>query len=215
MVNNKSQPSTIAQAIGLDDLGITQEMPAKISSASVSIYVRTLLQNWRQGTVACKDRGEVISRSNKKPWKQKGTGRARAGSPRSPLWRGGGVVFGPQKRVRTLKASKALRRNVLQALFWNNLNKKNIIALDWMIEGDKPRTALAYNALKQTGLHDKKIILFVDGHDQQTCASFANIANVRMLLFDQPNAYSLMDGDCWVFLKKDNNFFKEMVNAWI
>ena len=215
MINKELQKSVVVHVVALDDLGITQEVTKKISAVSVSVYVRALLQNWRQGTVACKDRGEVISRSNKKPWKQKGTGRARAGSPRSPLWRGGGVVFGPQERVRTLKVSKALKKNVLQSLFWNNLNKNNIFALDWMIEGDKPKTALAYNALKQTGLQDKKIILFVDSNDYQTHASFANIPNVRMLLFDQANAYALMDGDCWVFLKKDNDFFKEMVNRWI
>ena len=60
-----------------------------------------MLQNWRQGTVACKGRSDVAF-SNKKPWKQKGTGRARAGSARSPLWRKGGVIFGPQPRTRTL-----------------------------------------------------------------------------------------------------------------
>ena len=68
----------------------------------MSIYIRSLLQNWRQGTVACKGRSDV-GYSNKKPWKQKGTGRARAGSARSPLWRGGGVIFGPQPRTRVLK----------------------------------------------------------------------------------------------------------------
>ena len=59
---------------------------------SYAVWVRALMQNWRQGTVGCKSRGE-ISFSNKKPWKQKGTGRARAGSSRSPLWRSGGVIF--------------------------------------------------------------------------------------------------------------------------
>ena len=67
----------------------------KYRPVAMAIYVRALLQNWRQGTVACKGRSDV-SYSNKKPWKQKGTGRARAGSARSPLWRGGGVIFGPQ-----------------------------------------------------------------------------------------------------------------------
>ena len=81
------------------------------SSVGFSIWVRALLQNWRQGTVGSKDRSEV-SFSNKKPWKQKGTGRARAGSARSPLWRGGGVVFGPQPRTRVLKTGKQVKRNV-------------------------------------------------------------------------------------------------------
>ena len=77
--------------------------------------LRALLQNWRQGTVACKGRSDVAY-SNKKPWKQKGTGRARAGSARSPLWRGGGVIFGPQATSRTLRVPQSLRKNVLNAL---------------------------------------------------------------------------------------------------
>ena len=67
------------------------------------------MQNWRQGTVACKGRSDVAF-SNKKPWKQKGTGRARAGSARSPLWRGGGVIFGPQPRTRMLKVAKQVKK---------------------------------------------------------------------------------------------------------
>jgi large subunit ribosomal protein L4 len=77
----------------------------EMSRRGFAMAVRALLQNWRQGTVACKGRSDV-SFSNKKPWKQKGTGRARAGSARSPLWRGGGVAFGPQPRTRTLKITK-------------------------------------------------------------------------------------------------------------
>ena len=74
------------------ELGIETAQP-EVSEVSFSNWVRALMQNWRQGTVGCKDRSEV-GFSNKKPWKQKGTGRARAGSARSPLWRKGGVVFG-------------------------------------------------------------------------------------------------------------------------
>ena len=77
---------------------------------SFAIWVKALMQNWRQGTVACKGRADVTSRSNKKPWKQKGTGRARAGSPRSPLWRGGGVIFGPQPRVRKLSLNQGTKK---------------------------------------------------------------------------------------------------------
>ena len=64
--------------------------------------------------LACKERADVISRSNKKPWKQKGTGRARAGSPRSPLWRGGGVTFGPHARVRTLSVPSPVEEKCMQ-----------------------------------------------------------------------------------------------------
>src|SRR5437588_407352 len=73
--------------------------PAKdrVAPKAFAIAIRTLRQNWRQGTVAVKGRADV-SFSNRKPWRQKGTGRARAGSARSPLWRKGGVCHGPQER---------------------------------------------------------------------------------------------------------------------
>ena len=172
------------------------------------------MQNWRQGTLGTKTRGEV-SFSTIKPWKQKGTGRARAGSRRSPLWRKGGVIFGPQPRVRTLKVSQEMRKRVLLSLLWQNLDNKNVIALNWNIAGDVPKTSHAFKALKESGLHEKQITLFVDSGDSLTHSSFSNISNVRMLLFDQPNAYALAQGDCWVFLAKDAESFKKMVNQWI
>src|SRR3990167_8761361 len=84
--------------LGLGDLEVRSK---NVANATFSTWVRVLLQNGRQGTVACKGRSDVAF-SNKKPWKQKGTGRARAGSARSPVWRKGGVIFGPQARVRKL-----------------------------------------------------------------------------------------------------------------
>lgn len=204
-----------AVVITAEDLNVSPDNVQGVSIEGFSIAVRALLQNWRQGTVACKDRSQVTSRSNKKPWKQKGTGRARAGSPRSPLWRGGGVIFGPQPRTRTLVVSKAVKKNALKGLFLQQLFNGKIVALDWQLEGDIPKTAQAYKALKQAGLHTKKLVFFVDYNDYVTQASFANLANVSMLLYDQPNAYALADGECWVFLQKDNNVFKDMVSAWL
>lgn len=207
--------STKARAIKHSDLDIQQHESSEFSPKNVAVCIRALLQNWRQGTVACKDRGEVVSRSNKKPWKQKGTGRARAGSPRSPLWRGGGVIFGPQERVRTLKVNKSMKRAAFCNLLHMMLNNERVMALDWVLENDTPKTSLAFNALKQSDLMNKKILLFVDINDIKTQFSFANLPNVRMIYFDQPNAYALADSDCWVFLDKDTNSFKEMAQRWI
>lgn len=187
--------------------------PESSDNKGLAQYIRALMQNWRQGTVACKDRSEV-SFSNKKPWKQKGTGRARAGSPRSPLWRKGGVTFGPQERVRTLKVSKNLKRGVFTSLLWDKLDKQNVIALNWSA-GERPKTALAHAALQEAGIADKKVVFFVATHDFITQASFANIPNVSMIFFDQPNAFALAHSDNWMFLAKDSDLFKEMVGLWI
>src|ERR1700733_5875246 len=86
-----------AQELDFDVASFTRATPI-----SFSTWIRVLAKNWQQGTVACQGRSDVAY-TNRKPWKQKGTGRARAGSARSPLWKGGGVIFGPQARVRTMK----------------------------------------------------------------------------------------------------------------
>jgi large subunit ribosomal protein L4 len=184
------------------------------SPASFTQYINVLRQNWRQGTLGCKGRGDVAF-SNKKPWKQKGTGRARVGSIRSPLWRKGGVIFGPQLRTRTLKVSKQLKQNVMKALLFDKLQQQRVVALDWQLEGNNPKTAAMVAQLKHTGLHNKKIVIFVPAHDYQLQASCANIPSIKMYLFDQPNAYALSQGDFWVYLKRDSDLFKQMVGSWI
>ncbi len=185
----------------------------EVSPASMAIYIRTLLQNWRQGTVACKGRADVAY-SNKKPWKQKGTGRARAGSARSPLWRGGGVTFGPQARTRVLKTGVQVRKNVLNAILFNFLDEKKVVALDWNVALSKPQTAQAFKLLKDNNLHQEKVVLFLPVHDQVSYTSFINIPNVQILFFDQPNAYDLINGNRWVVLKRDLEHFKQMVSQW-
>jgi large subunit ribosomal protein L4 len=203
-----------ATAITTDNLNLSDKDKVDLSDKALAQCIKALRKNWRQGTVACKARAEVAL-SGKKPWKQKGTGRAHAGTARSPLWRKGGVIFGPQQRVKNAVIPKAMRKQVFAGLLWNSLDNEKIISLHLDVEGNAPKTKQAYNALKSADLHDKKINLFVSHEDMLTHASFSNLPNVRMLLFDQANIYELSDSDYWVFLDKDINAFKEMVNLWI
>jgi large subunit ribosomal protein L4 len=213
--NSKSLVETTALHIVTPaELQLQEDAAASFSPSSFTQYINVLRQNWRQGTLGCKGRGDVAF-SNKKPWKQKGTGRARVGSIRSPIWRKGGVIFGPQLRTRTLKVSQQLKKNVFKALLFDRLQQQRIVALDWQMEGNSPKTALAFAQLKNAGLHNKKIVLFVPTHDYQLQASYANIPHVKMYLFDQPNAYALSQGDFWVYLKRDSDLFKQMVGSWI
>ena len=87
--------------------------------------------------------------------------------------------------------------------------------LDWMLEGDRPRTAGAYSALKNAGLHEHKVTIFLPTHDMLSYASFVNIPTVKILFFDQANAFDLADCEYWVVLKKDFDQFKEMASRWI
>lgn len=183
------------------------------SLSSFAIAVRVLAKNWQQGTVACKGRSEV-AKTNRKPWKQKGTGRARAGDAKSPLWRGGGVIFGPQERVRTLKMSKKLKCKVMLELLSGFIKQNNVLYSNWTLQGEVPKTAAAQEFLNKSGLADKKIALFIAPNDMLTASSFINIPNVRPLFFDQPNVYQLANSDCWLFFEKDLDHFKGMVSQW-
>lgn len=209
----ESGVSSAIQTLSASDLNI-EGAQKEVSPVAMAIYVRSLLQNWRQGTVACKGRSDVAY-SNKKPWKQKGTGRARAGSARSPLWRGGGVIFGPQPRTRVLKASKQLKRSTLNSILFDFLEQGKVASLHWDASIQKPTTAQAFKLLKNNGLHQDKVVLFLPVNDVVSQASFSNIPNVRILFFDQPNAYDLANGTRWLILNKDLEHFKKMVSQWI
>jgi len=210
---NDSMASKL-RVVSLDELGVDATAFKKASLASFSTWIRVLTKNWRQGTVACKGRADV-NRTNRKPYKQKGTGRARAGTARSPLWKGGGVIFGPQPRVRTVTMPRQMKHKVLLTMLLNNIDQKNIICADWELSSDQPKTAQAQELINELELLDKKIILFTAPYDFHLVLSFANIPNVRPLSFDQVNAYDLANNNCWLFLKKDLDHFKGMVSQWI
>ena len=184
----------------------------EVSPKTFSCAIRVLRQNWRQGTVGCKTRAE-LSFSNRKPWKQKGTGRARAGSLRSPLWRKGGVIFGPQPRTRSLMLNGKQKSLVFNNILFSKLDNNFVSCLDFDIV-DKPSTKLAKQILNITGLTDKKVLLFLQFNDATLIASFRNIPGVHIISFDQPNAYDMVNMNNLVFLKKDVELFKEMISLW-
>ena len=193
--------ASVVKTLTLKDVGIADKKI--ISKHTFSVAIHSLLQNWRQGTVACQGRSQVTG-STKKPWKQKGTGRARAGDVKSPIWRGGGVTFGPQKRTRTVKVTKQQRKNVLIALIGQSLDKGIVKTIDWQLSSDLPKTKEAMSMLTQVG-----------ATNVQTAAAFSNIPFVRIVFFDSANVYDLSDAAHWVVLKKDIESFKGMVGQWI
>ena len=212
--SQENNASSLLHTVSSADLNIADDARKEVSPVSMAIYVRSLLQNWRQGTVSCKGRSDVAY-SNKNPWKQKSIGRARAGSARSPLWRGGGVIFGPQPRTRVLKTGKQVKRNVLNSILFNFLDAGKVASLNWDADIQKPSTSQAYNLLKNSGILQEKVVLFLPTNDSISYASFSNIPNVRILFYDQPNAFDLSNGTQWLILKKDFEHFKKMVSQWI
>lgn len=203
-----------ASGKNLNALTLSNDVLLKdINTSNFSSAVRVLMQSWRQGTVSCKNRGEV-SFSNKKPWKQKGTGRARAGRASSPLWRKGGVAFGPQPRVRSIGINKKQKTLVFNNLLSTKLNDKSIFCLDFESKKDQIKTKEVHTILESMGLMTKKVLLFLPFDDFLVTSAFRNIGNVNISSFDSPNVYALSNADCWVFLKKDVNLFEEMIAQW-
>lgn len=202
-----------SQVIAPKDLGINGKSE-KDASVSVAIWTRVLLQNWRQGTVGCKGRADVAF-SGKKPWKQKGTGRARAGMASSPLWRKGGVIFGPMPRVRKLKAGKKVKQLALYNVLCNLLRQEKLVSLKWNLVGEQPKTSYAVSLLKETGLLGKKVCLILQPGDVVQQASFSNISHLKMVLFDQINVVDLISANFVVILEKDFDALKEVVSKWI
>jgi len=145
----------------------------------------------KQGTVATKTRSEV-SGGGRKPWRQKGTGRARAGSNTSPLWRGGGVTFGPKPRKVILKLNKKERKLALQTLLYNKRNSISIIDnLEKAI--DIPKTKIFSNICKSCGIElGEKVLIVVSKKTTPLKLSIQNIKNVELISASNLNTLSLL-----------------------
>jgi len=145
----------------------------------------------KQGTVSTKTRSEVRG-GGKKPWQQKGTGRARAGSSRSPLWRGGGVIFGPKPKTNNLKLNKKERNLALQTLFYNKRNNISVIGeLESLIT--KPKTKGFCDICKNYNLDiNQKILLVVSKKTIPLKLSTQNLKNVELISASNLNTLSLL-----------------------
>jgi len=145
----------------------------------------------KQGTVSTKTRSEVRG-GGKKPWQQKGTGRARAGSSRSPLWKGGGVIFGPKPKTTSLKLNKKERNLALQTLFYNKRNNISVIGeLESLI--NEPKTKVFCDICKNYNLDlNQKILLVVSKKTTPLKLSTQNLKNVELISASNLNTLSLL-----------------------
>jgi large subunit ribosomal protein L4 len=164
--------------------------------------VRTQRANVRRSIAHTKTRGE-ISGGGKKPWKQKGTGRARAGSIRSPLWRGGGITFGPRNtRNWSLKMNKSAFRKALFTILTDKAAEKRLVVLDKMSEVTKTKDLAAQlKALAAKSGLEKKYVLVIAKHDKGIERAGANLANAKILVADQLNVIDLLAHD--IIVTKD------------
>ena len=169
--------------------------------------VRQQIQQ-KQGTVSTKTRSEVRG-GGRKPWRQKGTGRARAGSNRSPLWKGGGVIFGPKPRTILLKLNKKERVLSLQTLLYN---KRNIISVVDNLENmlDTPKTKLFSDFCEKCGIDlSQKTLLIVSEKTECLKLSTRNLKNVELILASNLNTFSLLKAKQIILTPLAVNVIKE------
>lgn len=156
--------------------------------------------NERQGTHATKTRG-MVQGGGRKPWKQKGTGRARAGSVRSPLWVGGGTVFGPAPRSHAKDMPRKARRLAIRCALSAKVAEGALVVVD-NLTFDAPKTKDAVALLNGFEAVDKKALIITDGENENVEKSSRNIEKVKALSNDCLNVYDILNAEK-VLLAKD------------
>jgi len=145
--------------------------------------------NARQGTHNTKTRSEVHG-SGKKPWRQKGTGRARAGSKKSPVWRGGGIAFGPRPRDYSYKMPKKMKRKAYKCVLSDRI-AKGVLKIVQLPDLSSGKTKDAYTFIKNMNEHTNRIVLIYKLDDQNFKRAFRNIPNITILNYKRLNLHDL------------------------
>jgi large subunit ribosomal protein L4 len=179
----------------------SRDLPAEIFEASVNVplmhqVVVAGLAAARAGTHSTKTRGEVRG-GGRKPWRQKGTGRSRQGSIRSPQWVGGGVAHGPKPRSHEMRVNRKMKRGALRSALSDALVSGKLAA----IEGfgfDGPKTKEALKALSALGL-DGRVLIVLPQPDRDVELSFRNLVNVKVTYAGSLSVYDVLYADRIVF----------------
>lgn len=164
---------------------------AKVNTAAMHQVVVNYLANRRRGTHSTKSRGEVRG-GGKKPWRQKGTGRARVGSIRSPLWRGGAITFGPKPRDYSFSVPRKLKRVALKSAFSSKVQEDKFIILD-ELRFAAPKTKEMVNILKALNNQDVKTLVVIADKDDNVTKSIRNIEGVKVINTQNLNVYDIVN----------------------
>jgi len=186
------------------------DLPDEVFGVQVNVpvmhrVVRAQLAAARAGTHSTKTRSEVRG-GGAKPWRQKGTGRARQGSRRAPQWTGGGVVFGPRPRDHALRVNKKEKVLALRSALTDRQAGGNLFVLDGL-DFDLPKTARAVELLETLGLGGRKLLFVVDGLEEAAIKSFRNLPSVHLITFDQLNTYDVLASDAVAFTRDSLDAF--------
>jgi len=170
---------------------------AEVNEATIHDVVKMQLASRRSGTHATKGRSDV-SGGGKKPWRQKGTGRARSGTSRSPIWRGGGIVFGPQPRDYSYSVPKKVRKKALISVLSMKVKEEKMTVLQ-----NFPMETISTKAFKKVvdlfGL--KKTLFVIDQDNAVLMKSSRNLRNVKMIRSEGLNVYDVLNYEHLVLLE--------------
>ena len=180
----------------------TAELPGEIFDVQTNIplihqVVVAQLAAARQGTHSTKTRGEVRG-GGSKPWRQKGTGRARHGSRRSPIWTGGGTVHGPKPRDYSQRTPKKMIAAALRGSLSDRARDGQVFVVSELVPGEVPSTRTALETLAQLG-ELKKVLVVLDRFEEVSWLSLRNVPTIHVLAVDQLNAYDVLVADTVVF----------------
>jgi large subunit ribosomal protein L4 len=173
-------------------------LPAETFDGTVNLpvmhqAVKAFLANQRQGNASTKTRGEVVG-GNQKPWKQKGTGRARQGSIRAPNWVGGGTVFGPRPRKYTEVVPKQIRALARKSAFNARAREGSLIVID-AFNYDAPRTSRLQQLLARLELAHRKVLILTDGVKPNVFLSGRNLPLAHVMPFSDVSTYNILWSD--------------------
>ena len=191
------------EIVGEEEIEIENE---NINKDVLYYYVNAYLTNQRKGTSSTKTRGDV-SGGGKKPWRQKGTGRARVGSIRNPIWKGGGVVFGPKTKEYKVRLPKKIKRMALIEAIKDKIIEDRFLLIE-MSNLNEIKTKNVYNFLKKIGSNKEKILFILNKGDvnkEVIIKSIRNIDTIEYDYSDKINAYEILKVDK-VFLDDKNIF---------
>ena len=160
--------------------------------------VKAYLANQRQGTQSALTRAEV-SGGGKKPWRQKGTGRARQGSTRAPHWTHGGIAFAPKPRDYTVTLNKKVKRLAMKSALSSKVQDNELIVVDAIVT-DSYKTKVIADMLKALG-SDKKALIVLPEVDVKVVASAANIPGVKTAQVNTLNVYDILNADQFIVVK--------------
>ena len=169
--------------------------------------VKNYLANQRQGTQSAKTRADVRG-GGRKPWRQKGTGRARQGSIRSPQWKGGGVVFAPKPRDYSYKLPKKIKRLALKSALSSKVQDQEIIVVDSLVL-DKPKTKDMIKVLSYLKA-GKKTLVVIPERDETIILAARNIPGVKTAYVNTINVYDILNCDSFLITKDAVNKVEEV-----